>query len=143
MSASKARIYHRLQLAAHRLHKRADRVVLEAAEITTAQAAVLAVVAAGGVVAQRSVADQLGLNESAVTAMVGRLLKLGLLDRAHDETDARAWRLRVSEAGRAALKKIEKPFRGINQSIEAVLDADEIARLADYLERIGRAFGGG
>ncbi|MGO9357473.1 MAG: MarR family winged helix-turn-helix transcriptional regulator [Xanthobacteraceae bacterium] len=141
MSASKARIYHRLQLAAHRIHKSADRAVLEAAAITTAQAALLAVVAASDAATQRGVADQLGLNESAVTAMVGRLLKLGLLERERDDTDARAWRLCVSGEGRAALKRIEKPFRQINQAIEAVLEPEEIARLADYLARIGKAFG--
>ena len=68
MSASKSRLYHRLQLAAHRLQKSADRAVLAAAEITTAQAAVLMLVA-GGANSQREVATQLGLNESAVTAM--------------------------------------------------------------------------
>jgi hypothetical protein len=35
MSASKSRLYHRLQMAAHRLQKSADRAVLAAAEITT------------------------------------------------------------------------------------------------------------
>ncbi len=140
MSASKTRIYHRLQLAAHRVHKSADRAVLEAADITTAQAAVLAVVAAGGAITQRVVADQLGLNESAVTAMVNRLLKMGLLARQRDDVDARAWRLCVSDDGRSALKRVEKPFRGINQAIESVLDSEEIARFADYLGRIGAAF---
>ena len=71
MSASKSRLYHRLQLAAHRLQKSADRAVLAAAEITTAQAAVLTLVA-GGAVSQREVATQLGLDESAVTAMARR-----------------------------------------------------------------------
>jgi DNA-binding MarR family transcriptional regulator len=141
MSASKTRIYHRLQLAAHRVHKSADRAVLEAADITTTQAAVLAIVAAGGAVTQRVVADQLGLNESAVTVMVNRLLKMGLLHRKRDDADARAWRLRLSDDGRSALKRIEKPFRRINQTIESALDSEEIARLADYLGRIGAAFG--
>ena len=69
MSASKHRVYHRLQLVAHRLQKAADRTVMAAAGITTAQAAVLSIVAADGPVTQRSVARKLGLNESAMTAM--------------------------------------------------------------------------
>ena len=73
MSASKHRIYHRLQLAAHRLQKAADRAVMAAAGITTAQAAVLSIVAADGPVSQRNVARKLGLNESAMTAMIARL----------------------------------------------------------------------
>ena len=139
MSASKSRLYHRLQLAAHRLQKSADRAVLSAAKIRTAQAAVLMLVA-GGAVSQREVATQLGLNESAVTAMARRLLDMGLLERARDEADARAWQLRLSDDGRTALKRIELPFRRINQTIETVLSPDEITHFADYLRRIAVAF---
>ena len=35
--------------------------------------------------------------------------------------------LRLTADGRAALKRIEQPFRQINQKIEKALDADEIA----------------
>jgi MarR family transcriptional regulator, organic hydroperoxide resistance regulator len=140
MSASKHRIYHRLQLAAHRLQKAADRAVMAAAGITTAQAAVLSIVAADGPVTQRSVARKLGLNESAMTAMIARLRDMGLVERLPDQDDSRAWSLKVSEDGRAALKRIEQPFRRINQRIESVLDADEIARLADYASRVADAF---
>jgi DNA-binding MarR family transcriptional regulator len=139
MSASKSRLYHRLQLAAHRLQKSADRAVLAAAEITTAQAAVLMLVA-GGAVSQREVATQLGLNESAVTAMARRLLGMGLLERVRDEADARAWQLRLSDGGRTALKRIDLPFKRINQTIESVLSPEEIAHFADYLRRMAVAF---
>jgi MarR family transcriptional regulator, organic hydroperoxide resistance regulator len=141
MSASKHRVYHRLQLASHRLQKAADRAILAAAGITTAQAAVLSVVGSEGSASQRSVARKLGLNESAITAMTTRLLGLGLLDRLPDEADSRAWSLRLSADGRAALKRIEQPFRQINQKIEKALDADEIEALADYVTRISDAFG--
>lgn len=140
MSASKHRIYHRLQLAAHRLQKAADRAVMAAAGITTAQAAVLSIVAADGPVNQRSVARKLGLNESAMTAMTARLRDMGLVERRPDKNDSRAWNLEISDEGLAALKRIEQPFRRINQKIEATLDTDEIARLADYASRIGDAF---
>ena|SRR3569832_41357 len=139
MSASKSRLYHRLQLAAHRVQKSADRTLLAVAEITTAQAAVLTLVARGAAT-QREVATQLGLNESAVTAMAQRLLGMGLLERVRDEADARAWQLRLSGDGRAALKRIEQPFKGINQTLEAVLTPEEIAQFADYLQRVASAF---
>jgi DNA-binding MarR family transcriptional regulator len=141
MSASKLRVYHRLQLAAHRVQKAADRALMDAAALTTAQAAVLSVVAAeGGRATQREVARQLGINESAVTAMAARLVAMGLVDRSRDEADARTWRLALSETGRGALGRIEKPFGGVNRKIEEVLDPEEVARLADYLGRIGAAF---
>jgi len=65
---------------------------------------------------------------------------MGLLERLPDQEDSRAWSLQVSADGRAALKRIEQPFRRINQKIEAALDAREIARLADYASRVGDAF---
>ena len=140
MSASKHRVYHKLQVASHRLQKAADRACIAAAGITTAQAAVLSIVATEGSASQRSVARKLGLNESAMTAMTTRLRHLGLLDRLPDAEDARAWSLRLTADGRAALKRIEQPFRQINQKIEKALDADEIAALADYVKRISDAF---
>ena len=140
MSASKSRLYHKLQIAAHRLQKVADRALLAEAKINTAQAAALAVIGAQGSATQRDVAGQLGINESAMTPMVGRLLKMGLLKRVRDEDDVRAWRLRLSADGRSALKRVEQPFRGINQRIEAVLTAEEIMQLADYLKRIASTF---
>jgi DNA-binding MarR family transcriptional regulator len=140
MSASKLRIYHRLQLAAHRIQKAADRVVLQASGVTTAQAAVLAVVAADRDATQRSVARQLGINESAVTAMVARLLDMRLIERIRDDADARTWRLRLTAEGRAGLKKIEAPFRRINERIEAAIDPDALEQLANHLGRIGETF---
>jgi DNA-binding MarR family transcriptional regulator len=142
MSASRLRIYHRLQIAAHRVQKAADRVVLEAAGITTAQAAVLAVVAAEREATQRSVARQLGINESAITAMVARLMSMKLVERIRDRDDARSWRLRLTPEGRTGLKRIEAPFRGINERIEATIDARELELLAASLGRIGEAFAG-
>lgn len=140
MSAKQTRLYHRLQIAAHRVQKAADRAILSAADITTAQAAVLSVVSVNQPVSQRIVADQLGLNESAMTAMVSRLLKLGLLDRTRDAQDARSWSLTVSPQGRTAMKRIEKPFETINHTIESTLTEREVERLADYLARLGKAF---
>lgn len=140
MSASKSRVYQRLQLAAHRLQKSADRAVLAAADITTAQAAVLVVVSANDAISQREVATQLGINESALTAMANRLVGMGLLERVRDKADARAWRLCLSNDGRAAIKRIEAPFRRVNQTIETVLDPKEIVQFADFLGRIATAF---
>ena len=140
MAASKLRIYHKLQIASHRVQKAADRAVFAAAGVSTAQAAVLSIVAAQGPITQRAVARQLGLNESGMTAMTNRLLSMRLLERLRDENDARAWFLRLTREGRTALKRIESPFRGVNQTIERALDERELSLLAEYLSRIANAF---
>ncbi|MFC3226004.1 MarR family winged helix-turn-helix transcriptional regulator [Marinibaculum pumilum] len=140
MTARELRLYHRLQRAAHDLKKAADRRVVEAADLTTAQAAVLAVVMDGEPASQRGVAEALGLNESAVTAMVGRLLTAGYLVRTRSAADQRAWELRLSPAGREVLARIETPFAGVNRRIEEVLSKEEMQSLADCLDRLSDAF---
>ena len=142
-SARELRLYHKLQIAAHRLQTAADRVVQEAAGTTTAQSAVLALVArTKGGTTQRAVATQLGVNESAVTAMAARLIGFGLLERRRDPDDARAWKLTLTRNGETAVKRIARPFGAINARIEKGRSASELALLADMLEQLATEFGG-
>ena len=140
MLTSRLRVYSRLQFAAHRLKKAADRAVFHAAEVTTAQAAVLVLVSADQEVRQREIAAELGLNESAVTAMVERLMKLGYLDRTRSVSDGRAWNLFLTHDGRRALERIEGPFREINAKIEAALGEERVKTLASSLNRLVAEF---
>jgi MarR family transcriptional regulator, organic hydroperoxide resistance regulator len=140
MNASKLRLYHRLQVAAHTLQKAADRVVSAAAQLTTAQAAVLTIVAAGDGITQRDVAIALHLNESAVTAMVLRLVKLRLLRRRRSQHDPRAWHLSPSKRGRTALAASRAAFASINERIESQLSQREIVQLVEYLNRLTLTF---
>ncbi|WP_417465075.1 MarR family winged helix-turn-helix transcriptional regulator [Kordiimonas sp.] len=143
MSANKHRLYLRLQLAAHQLKKHADRALLDSASITTAQAAVLSILKNEGQASQRTIADALGQNESAVTAMVKRLLKLGYVERNRSDLDGRAWVLTLTEGGKMALEQVSEPFLDVNTILDEVLDSGEAAKLADYLDRISRAFKAG
>jgi MarR family transcriptional regulator, organic hydroperoxide resistance regulator len=140
MSAAKSHLFHRLQLAAHNLQKSADRALIASAGVSTAQAAVLSILATGRTVMQRDVAMQLGLNESGITAMVRRMVASGLIERVRDEDDVRAWQLRLSNKGRAALARSQEAFKDVNRTIEATLGPDEIGDLAEYLARLAVAF---
>lgn len=140
MSASKLRLYWRLQLASHFLKKRADKELLSESKITTAQIGVLSVIANGSDVTQKVVATALGLNESAVTAMMKRLTRMGLVERRQSETDGRAKILQLTDTGRHVTQTIHPPFKEINERIEAVLTDQEIENLADYLTKLTDAF---
>lgn len=144
-AASRLRLYSKLQSAAHGVRKAADRALLNAAGATTAQAAVLTVVAAGRNTepngpTQKTVADALDLNESAVTAMTAKLIALGYLTREKDPGDRRAWRLALTPQGEAALERIRTPFAGINAAMEDALGTDDLEALAGALERLAQAF---
>ena len=140
MSAQKLRLFSRLQLAAHQIKKSADQHISDVINLTTAQAAVLTVLADGERYSQNDVASALGINESAVTAMVNRLLRYGYIARHRSESDKRAWELSLTRDGKQALLAGRKAFNNINHTIENELSPKEIEQFADYLERLSKAF---
>lgn len=141
MSAQQHRLYHHLQITAHELKKAADRALADTG-LTTAQVAVLAVVAAEGPVAQRTLAHRLGVNESAVTAMARRLVDLGLLARELEESDARIRLLVLTPPGRAALDRAGSGFATVNAAADEALDPGEIEDLVGLLARLRAVVGG-
>jgi DNA-binding MarR family transcriptional regulator len=136
--AGQHRIFHLLQLAAHKVKTRGDRDAQAIAGITAAQAAVLFVVrASGGATTQMAVAKQLKQQESAVTAMVSRLLDAGLLTREPSRADRRAWTLRVTPKAEDALRRFRRPLDALNARItKAVGGAAEVDTLARALKNI-------
>lgn len=123
-----ARLYHRLQVAAHLLKKHADRLLLDAAGITTAQAAVLVVVAEDDP-NQRAVASRLRISEPAVTGMVERLTTAGLVERRRSDTDGRAWLLRLTTPGRDALAAARGAFTEVNELLSEAIGNDRVGQL--------------
>lgn len=135
--AGRERLYHLLQTAAHRLKTRADRDSQGVAGVTAAQAAVMFVIARERATTQRRVAEQLKLNESAVTGMVGRLMEAGFVARAPSPTDGRAWTVTLTPAGEAALDRFRVNLDALNADITAALGGEaEVARFADGLRAI-------
>lgn len=135
--AGRERLYHLLQTAAHRLKTRADRDSQGVAGVTAAQGAVMFVIARERATTQRRVAEQLKLNESAVTGMVGRLMEAGFVSRAPSATDGRAWTVSLTPAGEAALDRFRVNLDALNAEITAALGGEaEVARFADGLRAI-------
>lgn len=100
----------------------------------------LVLVASGQAVTQKDVADALGLNESAVTATVKRLLAADYLVRERDPRDGRSWKLTLSEAGQSALEAAAAPFAQINADLDSQLSEAEQEALAAALDRISSVF---
>lgn len=138
--AREVRLYHRLQLAAHAMAKHADQRVKATAGLTTAQVSVLSVVAGEGPVPQRRIAQALGVNESAVTAMVRRLAAAGLVERGPHADDQRVVTVALTDRGADALQRARRAFRTVNELVGRALTADEIDRLAPTLDRLTVAF---
>ena len=139
-AARHTRLYHRLQLAAHAVHRRSDRAMLAGAGLTTAQVAVLTVLTEAGPSSQRAIAARLGVNEPAVTEMVRRLVAAGCVSKEVDPGDARARVVALTDHGRSLLPRTRPPFATVNQDFAAALTAEEIELLAGLLDRIHAQF---
>ena len=138
MSAGEHRLYFLLQVAAHRLRTDADNALLKAAGVTTAQAAVLRLVAETENPTQKRIAEMLRQNESAMTATVARLQKAGLLERARSTRDRRAWALALTDKGRRALDEVAEPFAGINSRLDRAMAGIDPKKLAKVLRAIAQ-----
>ncbi len=136
MSASDERLYFLIQRAAHLLKKRADEALTEKGGMTTAQAAVMAILVGDGPSSQRHVADRLEQRESAITTMAARLMSAGLVTRTRSETDRRAWVLEATADGRAAHQAMRLAFRDVNAVLDEVFVAEDMQRLSEGLRAL-------
>jgi len=130
------RLYHLLQVAAHRLRTAADRESIARAGVTAAQAGALFVIAKTPGATQRHVADALHQRESAVTAMMTRLISAGLVRRERSPDDARAWLLHLTPDGQRAHDTVRGQSRALNARLKSELGEDDCAALARALEAI-------
>lgn len=125
MSARRNRLYFHLQRTAAHLKAVADRVMLDAADITTAQAAVLALVQSGGPLKQNTLATALEQKEAAVTQMVSKLEQRRLLTRRRSNDDQRAWDVEITGSGIKSLSLAKNAFSRINRKLDSALGTDQ------------------
>jgi DNA-binding MarR family transcriptional regulator len=123
------------------MRREADRAVVAVTGMTVAQVSVLATIDEIGKPTQREVATTLGLNEPAVAEMVKRLLESGYISRSRSSDDKRTWTLRLSDDGRAVLRRSRAPFATVNQRIAGVLSDPELEALGGALESLITEFG--
>ncbi|MFC4057375.1 MarR family winged helix-turn-helix transcriptional regulator [Planomonospora corallina] len=130
------RLFFLLQRAAHQLRTAADRRCLAAAGITTAQLGALFAVQDRPDTTQRQLARTLGLRESAVTALVARLTRAGLLTRRAHPHDHRAVVLELTGDGAAALRAARPEVDRFNDELRTLLGGQEFLRTATALHRL-------
>ncbi|MGH9261055.1 MAG: MarR family winged helix-turn-helix transcriptional regulator [Acidimicrobiales bacterium] len=127
------RLYFLLQRAAANMRRVTDSACMRGGGITAAQAGALYAIRLAGRPTQKEVSTALGLGETAITSMVGRLLGAGLVERQVDPDDGRAWRLELAPAGREALDRIDHVRQRLNSRMADALGQDSVAPLATAL----------
>jgi DNA-binding MarR family transcriptional regulator len=84
----------------------------------------------------KTVADHLYLSGAFITAVAGRLLKLGLIDKRTDAGDRRRVTLTVSPQGRAALERLAPIQRKVNDVEFGSLSRAEFELLTGIVDRL-------
>jgi len=84
----------------------------------------------------KTVADHLYLSGAFITAVTGRLLERGLIEKKTDAGDRRRVTLTVSAKGRAALERLAPIQRQINDVEFGALTREEFALLGGILDRL-------
>lgn len=136
MTAKNLRFYSRLQIAAHTLKKSSDRRLLEVAGVTTAQMSALVIIASEETTTQTRLAAELGLNDSAITAMMRRLIDLKMVTRVRDNKDGRAWLLKLTKIGAEAVKKTDVISDQTSAKVDELLGEKTIATVVAAMELI-------
>ncbi|WP_233863574.1 MarR family winged helix-turn-helix transcriptional regulator [Paraburkholderia adhaesiva] len=104
--------------------------------VTVQQASVLFMVASGKCVLAAELAREYGIDASAVTRLVDRLEKRGLLKRVRSSEDRRAVRLALTTEGQAIATRMPAIFTGIASTLLNGLSPEEIGFLKSMLRRV-------
>jgi DNA-binding MarR family transcriptional regulator len=84
----------------------------------------------------KTVADHLYLSGAFITAVAGRLLKLGLIHKKTDAGDRRRVTLTVAAKGRAALERLAPIQRKVNDVEFGTLSREEFDLLTGIVDRL-------
>jgi DNA-binding MarR family transcriptional regulator len=140
MSAKPHRLIYKLSLAQHRLLKSADAAFKEAGGISTTQLGVLFFLQKSPGAMLKDVSDALGVNASAITALIGRMEDAGLVRRQPSNDDQRAIHLYATTSGLAKAASARPILGRLNARLTGDFGEREIATVARFLDAIIERF---
>lgn len=83
-------------------------------------------------------ADELEVKPSAITVMIDRLVNHGLVERAQDETDRRAYFIRLTEKGQQVLADMNAIRKEIASRYFTKIDSEEAEQFLRTLEKLAK-----
>lgn len=130
------RLFYLLNTAQHRMFKFADTESERQIGLSVTQSAALMFIAKQEGCLQKDLAQATALNQSAITGLIGRMLKNGLIERKPCADDGRASRLYLSDFGRDKLPEIYPLVDQMNQKLAAHFTDDELYIVAKFLNHV-------
>ena len=104
--------------------------------VTSQQASILFMVATGKCTLAAELAREYGIDASAVTRLVDRLEKRGLLQRVRSSEDRRAVHLALTPEGLAIAARMPAIFRSVTEHLSTGFTPEEVGFLKSMLRRI-------
>ncbi len=130
------RLYLLIEIAARRLHRDADARLSAEAGVTASQAAVLFLLLRRGERRMGAIGEVLALGAPAVTGLVGRMEKSGLVSRRKDASDRRGALVDLTEAGRRAAERSDQVLRAFNAELAERLGEEDSETVYQALTRL-------
>lgn len=137
------RLFLLIEIAARRLHRDADARLLQDAGVSASQAAVLFLLLRRGERRMGAIGEVLALGAPAVTGLVGRMEKAGLVSRRKDVSDRRGALVNLTEAGRRAAEQADIILREFNAELSARLGEDDAETVYQALTLLAAGDGEG
>jgi DNA-binding MarR family transcriptional regulator len=134
------RLIYKLSLAQHRLLKSADLAFREAAGISTTQLGVLFFLQKSPGALPKDLSDALGVNASAITALIARMEDAGLVRRQPSRDDQRAIHLFATASGLARAAAARPILARLNTRLTGDFSERDIATVARFLDAILERF---
>lgn len=106
-------------------------------DITPGQFGVLALIDANSGLSQTRLAEILGIDRSTLVAVIDKLERQGLVERAARPNDRRSHALKLSSQGQKRFAVLSREVRRHEARIARKLSAGERATLIELLQRIG------
>lgn len=122
--------------------RRVQAAVQDDAEGKTAARAglLMALKADGDGVPMKRLAAALGLGAPALSGLLDRMARDGLVERRPDPADGRAWNIALTPAGRSLRTAAVRSARMLNDRLCEGFDDAELALVARWLEAAGTRF---
>jgi DNA-binding MarR family transcriptional regulator len=127
---------------AHHCAENIFQLELKATDLTPRQVAVLLAVLHSEGSSQTALVAGTGMDRSTVADIVGRLAEKGFLHRQRSRLDVRAYAVKLTEAGRAALISAEPAVHRVDRKLTAALPHGSADGFIDHLRAIINSLGG-
>jgi MarR family transcriptional regulator, transcriptional regulator for hemolysin len=100
-------------------------------------AIVTRILAARPDLAQRELADALGIEGPTMARHIDRLERDGIVSRQRDADDRRVLRVRLTEKGYELRDRLIGVSASTHEQVAAVFEPDELTQFEEYLDRLG------